>query len=409
MNSAKTEAALSQTGKENALLDYIDRISGTRKERLALHVHLSRLQPYHRMEHHLRMATQTFDSIVSAHEGQIFILRNKDILFIGTVRSSAKVDEAVIRLRSMFADDPLVNELQANVTDSGLTTWYRLDRDYDKLKDNVEKLVRASNTGNPFDTAGAVVDAEEKKPIMPDKLGWLEESLRMADLSNMVRNQSICAYTRDQVPVPIFNELYISIADLERSVAPGVDLTSNRWLFQYLTLTLDKRMLSYLVREGEESSRAFSFNMNVSTLLSSEFQKFDQQVSSALRGRLVIELQTIDVFADMAAYTFARDYVMDRGYRVCIDGLSHFTAPFVDRRKLGFDFAKIYWSPAMASADLQKLAFDLRAGSDAEPDIARVILCRCDDELAIETGLKLGINLFQGRYIDRLLKKGNVI
>jgi hypothetical protein len=204
-------------------------------------------------------------------------------------------------------------------------------------------------------------------------------------------------------PTAVFHELYVSIADLESQIVPGVDLSGNRWLFQYLTSVLDRRMLVYLAEEGERSNRAFSFNMNVATLLSSEFAKFDQRISSNLRGRIVIELQTVDVFSDMAAYMFARDYVVDRGYRICLDGLTHFTAPFVDRTKLAFDFVKIYWTSAMQNADLARMTAELKGGGE-EQDLARVILCRCDTQQAVDVGKKIGINLFQGRHIDQLIR-----
>ena len=34
---------------------------------------------------------------------------------------------------------------------------------------------------------------------------------------------------------------------------------------------------------------------------------------------------------------------------------------------------------------------------------ARVILCRCDDKQAVDFGRFMGIAMFQGRYVDRLL------
>jgi hypothetical protein len=34
---------------------------------------------------------------------------------------------------------------------------------------------------------------------------------------------------------------------------------------------------------------------------------------------------------------------------------------------------------------------------------ARVILCRCDNEAAITFGQGIGINMFQGRYIENLI------
>jgi hypothetical protein len=47
----------------------------------------------------------------------------------------------------------------------------------------------------------------------------------------------------------------------------------------------------------------------------------------ATRGTVIFELQTIDIFSDLGAYIFARDFVKERGYRVCLDGVTDLTCP----------------------------------------------------------------------------------
>ncbi len=397
----KTDFNTPQQSSEFALVDYLERLAPRKNDRVALICHLSRLQPYNRRPHHIRVALNTFESLLAQFEGRMFTLRNNDIVFIGQVNALDKLNEAVVKLRYLFSADPMImNKLDDYVTAGGFTSWYKLDKEYNALMELAKRMYHSTQTGQPKDMADT--KQENRVTINPDQLGWLEDSLANADLSNMIRNQPICAVSGAK-PVPIFHELYVSIADLEAQVVPGVDLTGNRWLFQYLTGVLDRRMLVYLAEEGERSTRAFSFNMNVATLLSSDFAKFDQRVSSGLRGRLVIELQTVDVFSDMAAYMFARDYVADRGYRICLDGLTHFTAPFVDRNKLAFDFVKMHWNPAMSHIDFERMAADIKSEND-DSALSRVILSRCDNEEAVIVGKKVGINLFQGRYVDKVLR-----
>ena len=62
---------------------------------------------------------------------------------------------------------------------------------------------------------------------------------------------------------------------------------------------------------------------------------------------MVIELQPIDIFSDMGAYMFARDFMRERGYRIALDGLNHQILQFIDREQLGFDLLKLIWSPEM--------------------------------------------------------------
>ncbi|MCW9002571.1 MAG: EAL domain-containing protein, partial [Rhodospirillales bacterium] len=45
------------TGQEGLLLDYIQRLEQHKKGRHAVHIHLSRLKPFNRRDHHIRAAT----------------------------------------------------------------------------------------------------------------------------------------------------------------------------------------------------------------------------------------------------------------------------------------------------------------------------------------------------------------
>ena len=113
----------------------------------------------------------------------------------------------------------------------------------------------------------------------------------------------------------------------------------------------------------------------------------------------MVEFQTIDVFGDLGAFLFARDFLQANGHRVCLDGLDHHGLPMIDRAGLGLDLLKILWTPTMAESGR---AAALRAAVEAAGR-ARVILCRCDGPEAIAFGHDLGVTMFQGRAVDGLL------
>ncbi len=387
---------------EFQLVEYLERLSARREGRFAVVCHLSRLQPYNQRPHHLRIAQNNFERLLEQTEGRVFSMRNKDLVYVGKLQARHTVDEALMKLRYTFSNDPLVFSQSELVEGNNFCTWYGLEKDFQGLYDFAQKLYHSSQTGFPADLDKSAVT--QKVPINPDQLGWLEEQLNQTNLTNLIRNQPICALDPKGKFSPMFFELYVAINELSAAITPNIDLQGNRWLFQYLTTILDRRMLSYLSAEGESSKRAFSFNSNISTVLSEEFQQFDQNVSTNLRGRLVIEMHMTDIFADMGAYLFARDYLMERGYKICLDGLTHLTAPFIDRKKMGFDFVKIHWSPELVTIGTEQLSENLGLQDDGD-EKARVILCRCDDNSAIEAGQKIGITLFQGRHIDQRLRQ----
>jgi len=113
-------------------------------------------------------------------------------------------------------------------------------------------------------------------------------------------------------------------------------------LFQHLTETLDLRVLKLLTQaDDQDLHSSFSVNLNVSTLLLGEFTKFDTSLRTGGRGTIVLELQLVDIYSDVANYMFARDFVRERGYRICVDGVTLQSLPLIDRQALGADLIKL--------------------------------------------------------------------
>ena len=114
--------------------------------------------------------------------------------------------------------------------------------------------------------------ASNAQPLDPTRLARLESFLKQSDLSSMIRSQPICTVSPGHLSAQmIMRELYISIADLQETMLPEHDLASNLWLFQYLTQTLDQRMLHLLIRNQDSAlNSSFSINLNVDTVLSQD-------------------------------------------------------------------------------------------------------------------------------------------
>ncbi|HUN47599.1 MAG TPA: hypothetical protein VMU85_13805 [Stellaceae bacterium] len=387
---------------ERLLLDYVERLARHAEGRRAVVIHLSRLRPGNRLSHHIRIAVNTFEALVKQFDGQIFLLANADIVFVCKSATIAALDDAVMRVRYLFSEDPLASG--AEDEPGGFATWFDLTYQYDGFlalaRGLVEEDLRRRKRHEAIAASGERV--AEKPPLAPKLLGELVNAIAQADLSNMLRRQVVCLLEPGGPPRSLFHETYISIADLAVAVMPRYDLAADRWLFRYLTQTLDRRMLAML-RRGQERITAspFSLNLNVATLLSTEFLDFDAGLKSGARGSIVVELDKTDIYSDIGAYLFARDFARERGYRICLDGATDLTLPFIDRERLGLDLVKVFWSPDMADAAHAARAQAFRENVE-RVGRTRVILARCDSEAAVRFGLTLGISSFQGRFLDRL-------
>jgi len=313
--------------QEQLLLEYLRRLENRREGRKAVRINISSLMPANRREHHIRAATNSFEALVSELMGQLFELKNLDLFFVYKGEAHSRVEDTVQKVKFLFSDDPLFDEKARS--EAEFVSWYDVETGYDDLikmvrgmsedQDAVKRPATRSNV-----RAALKARQDHGDPLSPEILGRAVKALQRTDLTSLVRRQFVCGVSKKLVPEPIFSELFISIMDLRETMMPGINLTSNRWLFQYLTESLDKRVLSLLSKTDRFSITGdISFNVNVSTLMSPEFMAFDDGISAARRGSMVLELQKIDIFADLGAFLFVREFCQEKGYRICLDGLTH--------------------------------------------------------------------------------------
>src|SRR5262249_34823024 len=144
-----------------------------------------------------------------------------------------------------------------------------------------------------------------------------------------------------------------SVAGLAKQLSPDFDLTANPWLFHHFTSALDHSLLRTL-NHGLDfigSKNSFSININLSTALSPAFTKFDERLPAVARGHVVLEIHISDLMEHFNLYRELLDIANRGEYRICIDGLNEFWASQIDFNSFGCDYAKMYWSSAMAAQE----------------------------------------------------------
>jgi len=396
--------------QENLLLDYVRRLEKHKAGRKVVHLHLSGLRPFNRRDQHIRTAAGNFEPLIGDMTGQLFILKNADLFFVYKGDAQPQVETIVQKIRFLFDDDPLVAEEDKQPLP--FASWHDADKDYESILKMAQSYAdaeekRQTAVRSRMDARAALrAKQQQGEPLTPEGLARVETALERADLSNLVRRQFICSVDAKMVPEQHFSELFISIKDLRETLLPGVNLVANRWLFQHLTETLDRRMLSMLTKtDGASISGEISFNVNVATLLSKDFQIFDDNIAALRRGQMIIELQKEDIFSNLSSYLFAREFVQDKGYRVCLDGMALDSIQLINRKRLGIDLTKLIWNPELV--DDGDEVHEMLANLTREEGAGRLILTRCDNREAIDFGKSIGISLFQGRYVESLIAEDN--
>ncbi|MBQ8661457.1 MAG: hypothetical protein IJ482_03945 [Alphaproteobacteria bacterium] len=403
----KTETRSLRT--DIAVAEYLRRLDDSVSEYDAIYINVSKLESKNIRDSHRQELADTFAAFVSKAMARYFWFANEDVIVIYNRRIKDEILSCLVKIRFMFHDDELLKNSD-NLEAIGFVRFYNMVDDKKEFYHLVSKLSHQQNPvklqtkkATPFvmNAVSSNSQNKQKKPLTPDILARVQKILSVADFSSFIRRQAICAVIGKSAPLRVFEEVYVSIPDLREMLLPDIDLVANPWLFLSLSETLDKRVLETINRHDDGSLIGnFSININVSTILSDEFLVFDEGISASMRPSIILELQLTDIFSDIKSFVLAKTFAQARGYKICIDGISVDKLKYLNRANLNCDLMKIIWHPAFMDVINEDKHF-MDYVNKAER--AKMILCRIDDPSAIEVGNALGINLYQGRYVQRLL------
>jgi len=386
--------------EEDMLCDHVRRMGAGRVGAYAVHVHLSQLRPPAPRQQFTRLASRAFEGVIGSHDAMLFKPKNGDLVAVCRDVPVNDMDGAIDRIRALFRDDPMTVGTESTFVDR-FTTWYDLSQreDFRALLAVAEGLARETHTVPRRNTAASGA-ALPGRPLDPASLASINRRLVETRIADLIRQQAAVRVGENGQAQVLFRETFVSIPALQRRIAPDVNLFASPWLFQFLTETLDRRMLALIARQGLPlTDEPISLNLNVGTVLSREFDQFHRRVEAS---GVVVELQAIDALANFAAFSAARDLLKRRGYRVLVDGLSPLSMHVLDPRLLHADILKLTWNRDFTGEKGRAWMDVLRDTATAGGDVT-VVLARAEAEEAIRWGLKHSIRSFQGYFIDQLV------
>ncbi len=195
-----------------------------------------------------------------------------------------------------------------------------------------------------------------------------------------------------------FYEFFLSVGDLQKTIAQGINIFGDRWLFQDLSRTMDLRMLEVVVRAPHaRNAPTISLNLNLETVTTPAFAAFLERMPEG--QKIIVEIQAIDVLAGIRNYYEVHEVLSGLGHSLLIDGLSPTMLQMLDVPRLQPDYAKIMW----AQEFIDTLHPDSNNSATAminEVGAHKVVLARCDSQAAMAWGLQSGIRVYQGYFLD---------
>ena len=297
-----------------------------------------RLPPHLARPHHVRLARQAMHFLLSADRAQIFDLPHGRVAI--TWRNHGRTELAQVRdalrhlLNGASGADPDNILSVCELPDQAI--WF-----LDQLADGPELSAHPAAKGTPLDIA---------------LLARLESGLAQADLSRFVRRRLVMTLphksaTGSASGSVAWEERVLAMDELAAGVCPERDISGEQWLFRRLTRTLDRRMLVMLSTGRDMAGcHTYAINLNVASILSPEFLRFDDALPVTLRGQVIVNLTVADILADPSGFAFARNFAHARQYRLSLADAALATIRVFDPSAAGLDVVKVKVCPEIQAS-----------------------------------------------------------
>jgi len=398
------ELSSTNAAAERLLLDAAERALRAPRGRLALALHLARLRPPAPRPHHIRVARALLQDAAGRHGGQVFPLRNGDLVLLcadpdphgrepASPTSPHGLQSAFARL--FGADAP---EAEA------LTSVWRLETEGEAL--------RAYAAARAADTHATPLPVAEEGSATPQALAALEQALLDAELPELLGQQTAIHLTEGRgLPLvarltPLFRELTISLTALQAR-QDSAEAIADPFLFRTFAARLDARMLDYLhedlasggkfTRPALKQGLPIHLNLTLEHLVSPGFARLSQLARRA-GAKFGVEVTLMEAVADPDLFDYASSLLDMAGFALIIDGLDHSGLLLSHSGGLRPALVKLIWSPRLADAPPAQQAQIDAAIKRLGP--ARILLARAETEEALVWGQSRGISRYQGYFLD---------
>ncbi len=377
--------AFNKFDTEKYLLETLDRVSKNRTDYKVLYVNVSKLKPKNRHPRFVKIIARLFDDLVAIADSVMFVLSNGDFAILGKNITEKVVVDAVDKLRQGLITDPI----WTSHSSSEFTHLY-MPEEFDELYKKIEGFLQ-----DDFSTDANLY----RHPLDAGQIDIVKEHLDEINIVDLIKHQSVLRFESSTDFKLMFEEYFVAVKDLSKRFDQNVDLVGNKWLFLYLTQTLDKKtMYSFMFSDIKNKPEKVSLNLNLSTIFTSEFEDFIKRLVENGQ-RIVAEVQVMDILNNLNAYFDAKTLLHQAGHQILIDAASIEMLQTLNVERLEPDYIKIFWHALMEDYEISNdnIKFAIEGlGRD------KFILAKCLDDKAIRWGIKNNIRAFQGPYIDAI-------
>jgi len=365
---------------------------------VALILRFSAFPPPGPRTYHLSVARSLLEDAVHRHGGQVFAMRNGDlVLLAGTAVLTAPLPAHGGAAPGETLPDLLLRLFRADCAAPerliGILT----------LPDARERLLTYASE-RLGDIGGTATGDQPRMPIADSRS---LTSVAPGPLPDLLHRQTAVLIGSEGARLrPLFREVMSTNAALEAE-AGDTPIEPDPFLLHHYAARLERRVAAALPTEIGRSGAldpalAPPLHVNISPagINSDAFLEL-AAITHAAGLLLGAEIPLTDAVADPAGLELARARLAREDIAYVIDEVSHLALTMTELGALGASLYKLAWSPRIETlAGAERQALD---GAIHALGAGRLAVTGADSEAALHWGLARGIRRFQGRHVDAML------
>ncbi|MEQ8333244.1 hypothetical protein [Nisaea sp.] len=295
---------------------------------------------------------------------------------------------------AVFAVDKLDAFLKRSGRGGARHQELRLATESDKIAKICRKLMaEAARTRQPNRDSGEL-----------ESFMRLFESLRNADIANLVREQTIWNLSDPHHPVSLASALTVSIDALDDMF--GQDIRANPWLFEKVIEVVDIRMLDHLVDDRLKARKTYTVNVNSTVVIERELDEAFSAIPMTSRNRIILEVPYVEALHERAEFDRMVGDLEHENFPIALDGIRWTSLPKLEVPTERFAYLKIMWDRHLTPASAPEWAAFSAAVAAVGPE--RIIMFNCVDDAVIPDLLARGLTLFQGRGVESFIRRDRI-
>jgi len=247
---------------------------------------------------------------------------------------------------------------------------------------------------------------EKLRPLIEDDIDNVKKvssELGAKQFSRVfIRHQRIAVINPGEEPSDVMHEYFVAMNELQDHVFKKVELRGSGNLFNQLTLTLDQALLKAFGEVNPMRVKC-SININVESVFTDAFKAIMQGDDDQAFSNIAFEFRQANMLQQYDEYMVASKLILNRNGTICVDAIFPESVGIVSLKRLNASMGKIFWRQGAESV-LPIYEDDIKYLLDSG---IQLCLARLDDEQGLELGQKMGITMFQGFLIDKMLEGGD--